>query len=58
MMHIYYVADVCLANEPVEPDKPIDEIRQEEYSLPSGFVWDTLNIDDSSQVYIFSFHRT
>jgi hypothetical protein len=41
---------VCLENQAVEPDKTLDEIRQEEYSLPSGFEWDTLNIDDAKQV--------
>lgn len=33
-------------NGPIEPDKPIDTIRPEPYSLPDGFHWDTLNIDD------------
>lgn len=31
---------------PIEPDKSISEIRQEPYSLPSGFMWDTLVLDD------------
>ena len=47
---IRLLADVCLENQAVEPDKSLDEIRQEEYSLPSGFEWDTLNIDDAKQV--------
>ncbi|KAG8178139.1 hypothetical protein JTE90_029445 [Oedothorax gibbosus] len=34
------------ANEPIEPDKPIEEIRKEPLSLPQGFQWDTLDIDD------------
>ncbi|KAF7411737.1 glycylpeptide N-tetradecanoyltransferase 1 [Vespula maculifrons] len=33
---------VC--NEPIEPDKT--SIRAEPYSLPEGFQWDTLNLDD------------
>ncbi|WAQ94662.1 NMT1-like protein, partial [Mya arenaria] len=33
-------------NEEIEQDKPSDEIRQESYSLPSGFNWDTLDIRD------------
>jgi hypothetical protein len=45
-----FLADVCLENQAVEPDKPLEEIRQEEYSLPSGFEWDTINIDDPKQV--------
>ncbi|XP_014246827.1 glycylpeptide N-tetradecanoyltransferase 1 [Cimex lectularius] len=31
---------------PIEPDKPTSEIRQEPYSLPEGFSWDTLVLDD------------
>ncbi|XP_078034361.1 N-myristoyl transferase isoform X1 [Augochlora pura] len=31
-------------NEPIEPDKT--SIRQEPYSLPPDFQWDTLNLDD------------
>nr|CAH7727016.1 unnamed protein product [Callosobruchus chinensis] len=33
-------------NEAIEPDKEAGEIRQEPYSLPDGFVWDTLNLDE------------
>jgi glycylpeptide N-tetradecanoyltransferase len=33
-------------NEPIEPDKAIQDIRQEPYSLPDGFQWDTLNLDE------------
>lgn len=33
-------------NEPIEPDKPINEIRAEPYTLPDGFQWDTLTLDD------------
>lgn len=31
-------------NEPIEPDKT--SIRDQPYSLPAGFQWDTLNLDD------------
>ncbi|XP_071453218.1 glycylpeptide N-tetradecanoyltransferase 2 [Hetaerina americana] len=34
------------SNEAIEPDKQIPEIRQEPYTLPEGFHWDTLNLDD------------
>ena len=27
-------------------DKPLSEIRPEPYSLPPGFVWDTLSLDN------------
>jgi len=33
-------------NEPIETDKPQGEIRQDPYSLPAGFHWDTLDIQD------------
>lgn len=33
-------------NEPIEPDKSLEEIRQEPYTLPSGFCWDSLDIDN------------
>ncbi|XP_071102854.1 glycylpeptide N-tetradecanoyltransferase 2-like [Haliotis cracherodii] len=34
------------ANEEIEADKPTGEIRQESYSLPQGFQWDTLDISN------------
>nr|CAG4636970.1 EOG090X055U [Ceriodaphnia reticulata]SVE72905.1 EOG090X055U [Ceriodaphnia reticulata] len=34
------------ANEPIEQDKPLSEIRPEPYTLPQGFVWDTLSLDN------------
>lgn len=33
-------------NEPIEPEKPVTEIRQESFNLPEGFEWNTLDIDD------------
>ncbi|KAL1464396.1 hypothetical protein WDU94_004047 [Cyamophila willieti] len=33
-------------NGPIEADKTPSEIRAEPYSLPAGFQWDTLNLDD------------
>lgn len=33
-------------NEPIEPVKGTLEIRAEPYSLPVGFQWDTLNLDE------------
>ncbi|XP_069702884.1 glycylpeptide N-tetradecanoyltransferase 1 [Periplaneta americana] len=33
-------------NEPIEPEKGTSEIRPEPYSLPDGFQWDTLNLDE------------
>lgn len=33
-------------SEPIEPDKPPDEVKANPYNLPDGFVWDTLEIND------------
>lgn len=43
----WYVADEKITvNEPIEPEKSLNEIRTEPYSLQEGFQWDTLNLDD------------
>jgi Myristoyl-CoA:protein N-myristoyltransferase, N-terminal domain len=34
------------ANEPIEEDKDVKDIRAEPYSLPDGFKWDTLNLNE------------
>lgn len=34
------------SNEPIQEDIPLDKLRKEPYTLPSGFHWDELNIDD------------
>lgn len=34
------------ANESIEPDKELSEIRAEPYALPDGFKWDTLNLNE------------
>nr|XP_022904578.1 glycylpeptide N-tetradecanoyltransferase [Onthophagus taurus] len=34
------------ANEAIEPNKEVAEVRAEPYSLPDGFHWDTLNLAD------------
>ena len=33
-------------NEAIEPYLSTDKLRQDPYSLPAGFQWDTLNLDD------------
>lgn len=33
-------------NEPIEPDRDVSEIKAEPYSLPDGFQWDTLNLNE------------
>ncbi|XP_046846137.1 glycylpeptide N-tetradecanoyltransferase 2-like [Xenia sp. Carnegie-2017] len=44
------LTEVCLENRAVEDDKKIEDIRQDEYSLPNGFEWATLDIDDEMQL--------
>lgn len=42
-------------NEPIEQDKDISQIRAEPYTLPDGFKWDTLDLNntvDLSELYI------
>jgi glycylpeptide N-tetradecanoyltransferase len=34
----------------IEPSVPTSEIRHEPYSLPAGFSWDTLDMDDEAQL--------
>lgn len=34
----------------IEENKPTSEIRQDPYSLPDGFVWDTLDIGNPGVV--------
>ena len=33
-------------NEAITPNVPHEDLRQEPFSLPGDFHWDTLNIDD------------
>lgn len=35
-----------ISNEPIEPPKAPEEIRSEPYTLPDGFQWDTLNLNE------------
>lgn len=41
-----FLDEKITVNEPIELDKEVAEIRAESYSLPDGFQWDTLNLDD------------
>lgn len=43
---ILCVDEKVMENTAIEPDIPIDAIKPEPYTLPTGFQWDTLNIDD------------
>ena len=44
-----------LVNESIEPEKKPEELKREPYSLPEGFEWKTLDIDDSDVVSIRRF---
>mmetsp|Transcript_10956 Transcript_10956/g.16137 ORF Transcript_10956/g.16137 Transcript_10956/m.16137 type:complete len:426 (+) Transcript_10956:148-1425(+) len=35
---------------PIEPNKPCEELRQTPYTMPPGFEWSSLKVDDSSQI--------
>lgn len=35
-------------SEPIEANKPRDQVRQAPYNLPDGFVWDTLELSDET----------
>ena len=37
-------------NEPIEPNKQIEEIKQDAFSLPSGFKWSDLDINNHDQL--------
>lgn len=37
-------------NGPVEPNKPKEELMQEPYKLPDGFVWDEIDVTSDEQV--------
>ena len=45
-----------MANEAIEKDTPLAEVRQEPYTLPQGFKWDTLSLDNPQTVYKFKFY--
>ena len=45
---------IITGNEAIEANKPHDDLRQEPYSLPQDFHWDTLNLDDPLVVSKYS----
>lgn len=49
---MYYKDEDVTSNESIEPDLSKDQIRQDPYSLPAGFVWDTLDLEDAKVVII------
>lgn len=37
-------------NEPIQPNKPVEEIKNDPYSLPDGFVWDDVDLNSADQL--------
>lgn len=37
-------------NEPIQPDKDISEIKKEPFSLPDGFKWDDVDLNNHDQL--------
>ncbi len=37
-------------NEPIQPNKTLDEIKKEPYSLPDSFKWDDVDLNDEAQL--------
>lgn len=37
-------------NEAIQPDKTIDEIKKDNFSLPDGFKWDDLDLNNEDQL--------
>lgn len=35
---------------PIEPNRPIEELRQEPYTMPDGFEWTSLNVENPSEL--------
>lgn len=45
---IFFTDEVVTSHGPIEADK--ENIRQEPYSLPQGFMWDTLDLSNADVV--------
>ena len=46
--------NIINGNEAIEANKPHDALRHDPYTLPEGFHWDTLNLDDPLVVSILA----
>ena len=38
--------ETITSNEAIAQDVPLEKLRKDPYSLPGGFQWDTLNLED------------
>jgi glycylpeptide N-tetradecanoyltransferase len=39
-----------LPEGPIVPDKPIQDIRKEPYTMPSGFIWSNVNVHNDQEI--------
>ena len=46
ILSVVFDEQIVAGNEPIEANKPHDDLRHEPYTLPEGFHWDTLNLND------------
>ncbi|VEL27616.1 unnamed protein product [Protopolystoma xenopodis] len=53
LFYIYFLDEPITDNCEIEEDKSLDQIRKEPYSLPSGFYWSSVDLDNSHQVSRF-----
>jgi glycylpeptide N-tetradecanoyltransferase len=37
-------------NEPIQPNKPVEEIKQDPFSLPDGFKWDDIDLNNKDEL--------
>lgn len=38
-----------LVEGPIQPNKPVDEVRQDPYKMPAGFEWSSVDVNDADQ---------
>lgn len=50
---LYLSAEEITDNGPIEPDSKHEDIRSQPYTLPEGFYWCEVSLDDETEV---SFH--
>ena len=61
MIHLYLIqgTDRGIDEAPpeddgfIEPSRPREEVRQDSYPLPKDFEWSVIDIEDTTQVFLF-----
>lgn len=48
LFFFFFADEVVTSHGPIEADK--ENVRQEPYSLPQGFMWDTLDLSNADVV--------